>query len=105
VECGNYGGDWKPVIIADGPVCAEICTLEDEIAVAASLAGAAAQRQGFQSSDVLDCTETMRLVAEEEVTCFLHELGWFFQRSYFQDLKDPPVVDLVCSQVLSCFGI
>ncbi|CAM6020726.1 unnamed protein product [Sphagnum balticum] len=100
VECGNYGGDWKPVIIADGPVCAEICTLEDEIAVAASLAGAAAQRQGFQSSDVLDCTETMRLVAEEEVTCFLHELGWFFQRSCFQDLKDPPVVDLISSRRL-----
>ncbi|CAK9190244.1 unnamed protein product [Sphagnum troendelagicum] len=100
VECGNYGGDWKPVIIADGSVCAEICTLEDEIAVAASLAGAAAQRQGFQSSDVLDCTETMRLVAEEEVTCFLHELGWFFQRSCFQDLKDPPVVDLISSRRL-----
>ncbi|CAK9857820.1 unnamed protein product [Sphagnum jensenii] len=100
VECGNYGGDWKPVIIADGSVCAEICTLEDEIAVAASLAGAAAQRQGFRSSDVLDCTETMRLVAEEEVTCFLHELGWFFQRSCFQDLKDPPVVDLISSRRL-----
>lgn len=90
-------GNWKPVIVADGPVCAEIRTLEHEIEAAAMIAGKAAERQGFQQSDVLYCTEVARLVGEEEVTCFLHELGWFLQRSYSQHLQIALDVNMVKS--------
>lgn len=77
-------GNWKPIIVADGPICAEVRSLEHEIEAAAHKAGEAAKQQGLQSSAVHCCMELARLVEEEEVACFLHELGWFFQRSYVQ---------------------
>lgn len=83
-------GNWKPIIVADGPVSAEICTLETEIDRVAFIAGRVAEGHGYDQSVVLYCTELARLAEEEDVTRFLHELGWFFQRSYFRSLNSSP---------------
>lgn len=80
-------GNWKPIIVADYQVCAEIRSLEDEIEAVATTAGKAAEQEGFPHSVVLYYTELARLMKEEEVTQFLHELGWFFQRSILQHLN------------------
>lgn len=80
-------GNWKPVIVADKLVAAEISTLEDEIETAALIAGRLAEQHGFDPFVVLYCTELARLAEEEDVTRFLSELGWFFQRSYFRYLN------------------
>lgn len=80
-------GNWKPVIVADKPVAAEICTLEDEIEMAAGFAEIRAKQYGLDPSLVLYCTALARLAEEEDVTQFLNELGWFFQRSYYGNLN------------------
>lgn len=95
MDSDTLGGNWKPVIVADGPVCAEIRTLEDEIEMAALTAGRVAEEYGYDDSVVLYCTELARLAEEEDVTRFLHELGWFFQRSYFRSLNCSSLSTLV----------
>lgn len=69
----------RPLIIADKLVCSELCTLENEVEDAASCTTKAAAREGLEPSEVLGCTEVVRLVIEEDITSFLHELGWYFQ--------------------------
>ncbi|KAG0613480.1 hypothetical protein M758_6G106000 [Ceratodon purpureus] len=97
VDQDTLEGNWKPVIVADGPVCAEIRTLEDEIEVAGVRAGRVAEEYEFDESVVVYCSELARLAEEEDVTQFLHELGWFFQRSYFRSLNCPSLSTLVSS--------
>lgn len=87
VDQDTLAGSWKPVIVADGPVCREICTLESEIERAGWIAGRVAEGHGFDESVVVYCAELARVAEEEDVTRFLHELGWFFQRSCFRSLN------------------
>lgn len=93
-------GNWKPIIVADGPICAEVRCLEHEIETAARKAGEAAKEQGLRPSAVHCCMELARLVEEKEVACFLHELGWFFQRSHVQYCD----ASFHTSQVLICLS-
>lgn len=102
VDQDTLEGNWKPVIVADGPVCAEIRTLEDEIEVAGVRAGRVAEEYGFDESVVVYCSELARLAEEEDVTQFLHELGWFFQRSYFRSLNCPSLSTLVLMPPCCC---
>lgn len=87
VDQDTVQGNWKPVIVADGLVCAEIRTLEDEIEMAALIAGRVAEQHGWNPSVVLYCSELARVAEEEDVSQFLSELGWYFQRSYFRYLN------------------
>lgn len=95
MEQDTLEGNWKPVIVADGPVCAEICTLEDEIERAAVRAGRVAEELGYEDSVVVYCSELARVAEEEDVTRFLQELGWLFQRSYFRSLNGGSASTLV----------
>jgi hypothetical protein len=87
VDQDTLQGNWKPVIVADEVVCAEIRTLEAEIDMAAVRAGRVAEQRGYDSSVVLYFTELARVAEEEDVAQFLNELGWFFQRSCFRSLN------------------
>jgi hypothetical protein len=85
VEQNLSGGNSKPVIVANTLVCKELCKLEEEIEAATLCAAEMAEREGLESDDILICSEVARAVVEEDVACFLHELGWYFQnRSYWQ---------------------
>lgn len=87
VDQDTLQGNWKPVIVADEVVCAEIRTLEAEIDMAAVRAGRVAERRGYDPSVVMYFTELARVAEEEDVAQFLNELGWFFQRSCFRSLN------------------
>lgn len=97
-------GNWKPIIVADELVSAEICTLEAEIETAALIAGRVAEQHGFNPAVVLYCTELARLAEEEDVACFLNELGWFFQRSYFRYLNFSSPASQVLIPILLMFS-
>lgn len=84
----------KPLIIADRSVCSELCTLEEEVEVAASCTTEAAVREGLLPSEVLGCKEVARLVIEEDITSFLHELGWYFQTGVYWS-STPDVVRML----------
>ena len=95
VDQDTLEGNWKPVIVADEQICAEIRSLEGEIEMAAFRAGRVAEAHGYEECVVAYCSELARLAEEEDVTRFLHELGWFFQRSYFRSLDCSPLSTLV----------
>ncbi|CAM6045328.1 unnamed protein product, partial [Sphagnum compactum] len=82
------GGNSKPVIIANTSICKELCKLEEEIEAATLRAADTAKREGLESFDVLVCSEVARAVVEEDVACFLHELGWYFQSSSYWQLNN-----------------
>ena len=105
VEQGTVEGNWRPVIVADGRVCAEIRTLEEEIERAAWSAGRVASEHGYDDDVVVYCSELARVAEEEDVTRFLQELGWFFQRSYLRSLNRCPLSGLVGARGLLCLDV
>ncbi|CAM6077331.1 unnamed protein product [Sphagnum tenellum] len=102
VEQNLSGGNSKPVIVANTLVCKELCKLEEEIEAATLCAAEMAEREGLESGDILICSEVARALVEEDVACFLHELGWYFQnRSYWQFI-DSASLDMVHAFRLKC---
>jgi hypothetical protein len=80
VEKHISGGSALPVIVADGPICAELLMLEKS-GVQGLTDKVVGKRAGPNFDDFLPYAD---------VTDFLHELGWFFQIS----LTYPRVTDL-----------
>jgi hypothetical protein len=95
VERNLNGGNSKPVIISNALVCKELCNLEEEIEAASLRAAEAAERDGLAPCDILFCREVGRAVAEENVACILHELGWYFQSSSCWQLNSSGSLDMV----------
>lgn len=79
VEYGTTLANARPLIIADRSVCSELCTLDDEVELAGSYTTQAAVLEGLEPVEVIGCGQVARLVVEEDITSFLHELGWYFQ--------------------------
>jgi hypothetical protein len=102
VERNLNGGNSKPVIISNALVCKELCKLEEEIEAASLRAAETAERDGLESCDILFCREVGRAVAEENVACILHELGWYFQSSSCWQLNSSGSLDMV-SDFMSWF--
>ena len=95
VEYDTTLGNARPVIIADRSVCSELCTLEDEVERAASCTTQVAISEGLEPVEVVGCSEVARLVVEEDIACFLHELGWYFQCGVHRQKGGVYTVDLV----------
>lgn len=85
----------RPLIIADRFVCSELCTLEEEVEAAASCTAKAAVGEGLQPFEVLGCSQVARLVIEEDITSFLHELGWYFQTGIHWQNDESSTPDVV----------
>lgn len=90
----------RPLIIADRFVCSELCTLEEEVEVAASCTTKAAVQEGLEPAEVLGCSQVARLVVEEDITSFLHELGWYFQTGIYWQNDESSTADVVSMLIL-----
>lgn len=95
VEHQIFGANTRPVIVADKDMCSELRKLEEEIDMAAIFTAQTAELQGLEPVEVLGCSEVARLIVEEDRTCFLHELGWFFQSSIYRQQGIPASLDRV----------
>jgi len=100
VEHGTTLANARPLIIADRYVCSELCTLEEEVEVAASCTAKAGVREGLEPLEVLGCSEVARLVVEEDITSFLHELGWYFESGISWQTDGASAADVVRMLVL-----
>jgi ankyrin repeat protein len=105
VEHQIFGANTRPVIVADKDMCSELRKLEEEIDMAAISTAQTAELQGLEPVEVLGCSEVARLIVEEDRTCFLHELGWFFQSSSYQQQGIPASLDRVHAVKLKCLLI
>jgi hypothetical protein len=105
VEHQIFGANTRPVIVADKDMCSELRKLEEEIDMAAIFTAQTAELQGLEPVEVLGCSEVARLIVEEDRTCFLHELGWFFQSSIYRQQGIPASLDRVSTMFCHlCFS-
>ncbi|KAJ7541116.1 hypothetical protein O6H91_10G047100 [Diphasiastrum complanatum] len=76
IETQGHVGSFVPVIVADKAVCNELNMLEIEMESPCCLAE--------QNGDHLKEDNFVRHVRETDASNFLHDLGWIFQKSFWQ---------------------
>ncbi|XP_024526237.1 squamosa promoter-binding-like protein 1 isoform X2 [Selaginella moellendorffii] len=90
----NGGSSFAPVLVADNAICDEVRSLEEDIEIASSRAGAMADSCAFPEEYSVAFVDLVELAVEHETSRFLHELGWVFQKQHWQLMKKQDHCDL-----------